>query len=87
MQGTKEIVEMLEGVKLLGVTVKAVMKDGKISIDDLGAVMSLLTKVNVMVAAVDGAGAIPAEVKDLSGEEIQAVVAKALEVAAAIKAA
>lgn len=84
---TKEITELLDGVKAIGVAVKKIMADGKIGIADLPVVVSLLSDFKVLSDAVAGADQIPAEVKDLDAAEVQALVAKCLEVAAAIKAA
>lgn len=86
-KGIKETLELLEGVKVLIVESKKVLADGKVSLADLPAVLSLLQKFSVLNAAVQGAGEIVGEVKDLSGDEANQVIAKVLELAAAAKAA
>jgi hypothetical protein len=86
-KGIKESMELLEGVKVLVVEVKKVMADGKVSLADLPVLMSLLQKFSVLSAAAEGAGEITKEVKDLSAEEAQTLLAKVLEVTAAAKAA
>lgn len=85
--GIKEIMELLEGLKLLAVSGKQVLADGKVSVADLPVVMSLLTSVGVLAAAVQGAGEIKAEAKDLSAEELQQLAAKVLDIVNAVRAA
>lgn len=83
----KELLELLEGVKLLGVAGKKVFADGKIDMADLPLALGLLQKLSVLSAAVQGADQLVAEVKDLSADEANQLVLKVLELAAAIKAA
>lgn len=86
-KGTKEIVELLEGVKILAITAKKALADGKISLADLPLVLEAITKVSVLVEAVNGVDQVPSEVKDLTAEEIQMLVSKVLVLAAEVKAA
>ena len=81
------IVEALEGMKLLAVDAKAVLKDGKVDLADLPVAMALFAKADVIVKAVEGIDQVVAEVKDLDPAEAQALLAKVLEVMQAIKAA
>lgn len=87
MAGVKEIKELLEGVKVLGIQTKKVLADGKVSLTDLPVLIEVFQNYQVLVDAVQGADQIPNEVKDLDGTEAQEVLAKVLEVANAIKAA
>jgi hypothetical protein len=86
-KGIKEISELLDGVKLLAVEAKKVMGDGKVDAKDLPVLFDLVKNLGVLGEALKGAGEIPAEAKDLSTAELQALGAKVLEIAAAIKVA
>lgn len=86
-KGIKELLELLEGVKTLALDGKKVMADGKVNLADLPVAMELLNQFDVLSAAVKGADQIPGEFKDLSIGEIEQIVAKVLEIAAALKAA
>lgn len=86
MTGINNIVEILDAVKLLVVTGKEVMKDGKVSVADLPAAMALLSQVQVLVKAVEGAELVIAEGKDLDAAEIAVLVAKVKDLALAVKA-
>jgi hypothetical protein len=86
-KGIKEILEVLDGVKVLLVNGKKVMADGKVSLADLPVAMELLKQMSVLNAAVQGASEVVAEAKDISGPEVDELVAKVLEVFAAVKAA
>lgn len=83
----KEIMEALEGMKLMGVFGKKVSADKMVNLADLPYLMELAGHSSELYAAVDGIKLIPAEVKDLSAEEANQVLAKIFEVLAAIKAA
>ena len=78
MKGIKEILELIAGLKELGLLAKAVLKDGKVGLDDLPLLASLLAKQSVLVAALEGLSELQEEVKDLSLDEgIQLVQALA----------
>lgn len=85
--GIKEISEVLEGVKVLGVSGKKIFADGKVSVADLPEAMALVAKAQAIVDAVEGIDGVFPEVKDMDGAEAQAVLAKVFEVIAAIKGA
>lgn len=85
MSGIKEIIEMLEGVAVVGEAAADIAKDG-IKVDDISKVIELAKKHEVIVNAIKGADQIPAEAKDLTLEEAQALIAKVIEVAMRIKA-
>lgn len=85
--GIKESLELLDGLKILAIDVKKVFADGKVSIADLPVAMELLGQLGTLTAAIQGVDQILVEAKDLSAEEINALVAKVFEVVAAYKAA
>jgi len=85
--GIKESMELLEGVKALGVHGKALLKDGKISVADLPLVMALVADAQKIVDAVQGVEGVLPEMKDIDEAEAKALVEKVFEVIAAIKAA
>lgn len=86
-KGIKETLELLDGVKVLVVEAKKILADGKLSLSDLPVALELLQKFSVLSAAVQGAGEIVGEVKDISGDEANQIIAKVLEITAAAKAA
>lgn len=75
MAEIKEMKELVAGLELLLVSGKKVMADGKLGVADLPAAMELFQKMNVLIDAVVGIKEIPAEVKDLSQEEMVELVA------------
>ena len=83
----KETSELLAGLELVLVSTKKIFADGKVNLADLPAAMALLNKINEITVAIQGADQVPAEIKDLSPEEAQEVVAKLFAVIAAVKAA
>jgi hypothetical protein len=86
-KGVKELLELVKGLKELGLVTKAVLKDGKINLDDLGALTGLLAKQQDLVNAFQGLGDIDEELKDLSLDEILLVIKELGEAAKAVKAA
>lgn len=87
VKGIKECMEVLEGFKVIGVAGKRVFADGKISFADLSIILGLLNNFSKVNAAIAGVEQIPLELKDLSQEEANLLLAKILEVVAALKAA
>lgn len=85
-QSTKELMELLTGVKLLLLSAKKIMADKKVNVADLPAVMELVQKSNVLVEAITGYQSIPAEVKDLDATEAQAIVAEIYALVKEVKA-
>lgn len=85
--GIKELSELIVGLKDLAVTVKQVFKDGKVDLSDLALVVGLIAQSSDLVAAVQGVDQIPAEFKDLSGEEVQTLITELLTAYAAFKSA
>lgn len=86
-KGIKEISEFLAGVRLLGVDAKKVLADKKVNLADLPVAMDLLQHSDAIVQAAVGADQIPAEVKDLSAEEAQQVLAELFDVMKSIREA
>lgn len=87
MVAIKESLEVMEGLKALGIAAKKISADGKVNLADLPEILALLQKVQLIVESVKGVDQIPAEIKDLSEEESKELLAKLFEVMAAIKAA
>lgn len=83
----KEILELLEGVKLLGVAGKKVFADGKVDMNDLSIALGLLQNLKVLSDAVAGVDQVIEEAKDLSADEANQIVMKVIELIAAYKAA
>jgi hypothetical protein len=86
-KGVKECLELLEGVKVVGVAVKKVLADGKVSVGDLPVLVEVLGKFSVLVDSVQGLDQVPAEFKDLSADEANQLLAKVLELITVIKSA
>jgi 3-deoxy-D-manno-octulosonate 8-phosphate phosphatase KdsC-like HAD superfamily phosphatase len=84
--GIKESLEVLEAVKVLLVDIKAVLKDGKINMDDVGVVFDLLRQLSTLNAGVEGVSQVPGEVMDLDAKEAEQVIAKAMELVAIFRA-
>ncbi len=86
MADIKETLELLDGVKKLGVGIKKVLADGKLNLADLPVLIGLIQDFPTLTAAAQGADQIPTEIKDLTMAEANQLVAKVMEVVAAIKA-
>lgn len=85
--GIKETQELLKGIELLLIDVKKVAADGKLNLADLPVAKDLVNQLGELTAAIQGVKEVPAEIKNLSAEELQAVGAQVLAMFAAIKAA
>lgn len=86
-KGTKEIIEVLEGMKSVALFGKKVGADGKVDLKDIPALVELAQNSKSISDAVENLNEVPSEIKDLDGEEAKAILAKLLEVLASIKAA
>ena len=86
-KGIKEMMELLAAVEVLGVAVKEVMKDGKIGLEDAGALVKLGSQFGVFAAAIEGIKEIPAEAKDIDAQEAIEIVGKLYAIAAKVQAA
>lgn len=86
-KGIKEISELIAGLELVAVAAKKIGADGKVNMADIPVAVEVLTKMSALVAAVDGINQLPAEVKDLSGEEAQELLTLLLAAVRNVKAA
>ena len=82
----KNILEVLEGVKVIAVPMKAALKDG-LSADDLPKMLEILESYKVLVEAVAGVGDIVDEVKDIDAAEATLIAAKVIDLIKSIKEA
>lgn len=74
-KGIKETLEMIQGLKHLAGFGGKVLADGSVSLDDLKHLATLATNMGALVAAVDDASDIYAELKDLDqAETIQIIM-------------
>lgn len=85
-KGIKEILEMLEGMKVLAALGKSMAADGKINLADLPQLVVLVNNFGVLSAAINGMGELPAEAKDMDKEEAKQIVDKVFEIIEALKA-
>ena len=83
--GINETLQVLDGVKELGVFAASVLKDGKVNLADLPALVELAKKFDVFKDAVTGADKVIAEAKDIDSAEATMIVAKVFEIVSAIK--
>lgn len=84
--GIKETLEVLEAVRLLVVDLRKILADGKISTGDVGVIFDLLRQLPALNAGLQGVELVPLEVKDIDAQEAEKLIAKALEIGAALKA-
>jgi hypothetical protein len=80
-----EIVEFLDGLKLLSVSGVKVFADGKVNLTDLAIIVDLAKQYDILVSAVKGLDKVPAEIKDIDNAEAIILVSKVFEIIAAIK--
>lgn len=71
-KGTKELTEVVDLMLVMGQIVVEAKKDGKIGMEDVGLMLKLIPSLG---PALDGIGEVPAEIKDLSVEEAEALAA------------
>ena len=86
-KGIKESLELIEGLKVIGVDVAKAFADGKIGLEDAPLLLDLATKQKVLVDAFSGLGELGVEVKDLDMVELQAIVAALFSAAKDVMAA
>jgi len=72
----KETEEMIEAFSLFLKVTDKVLEDKKLGIDDAAAVLELFKEYETFVKAYEGASNIPAELKDLSQEELITLATK-----------
>lgn len=85
VQSKQEILEFLAGVKEVALFAKAIAKDGKVDLSDLGHLMGLIQKQAVLVAAFEGLGNI--DLKSMSLDDALEVVTALIVGAKEVKAA
>lgn len=75
-KGIKETKELFDGLALVAKSVKAVMKDGKVDLSDVGTLVELGKNIDVLSSAIDNIGDVPEELKDLDKAEILELIMK-----------
>ena len=84
VKGVKELKEVIEGVGVIVALVKEVMADGKVDFTDIAVVAKFQDKLPILLAAVDKANEVGAEVKDISiAEAVELLSLLALKAKAA----
>jgi len=83
-KGIKEISELLDGLQILVPALLEIIKDG-LGIEDLPAVIALLTKADALQEAVKDLDMAKEELKDLDKEEAIVLVGKLMDLVEAIK--
>lgn len=82
----KEVTEVFAGLELLVEAGKKIGADGKVNVMDLPHLMDLLAKSSILIEAAKGAESIPAELKDLTEDEVKQIVSLVYALVAKIKA-
>lgn len=85
-KGIKESLELLEGLRLLGVDAKLVLADGKIDLKDITVGWALVGQLSKLNAAAQGISEVPSELKDLSADEVHQLATAALAIVTSFKA-
>lgn len=83
----KETMEVLAALELLALSVKEVMKDGKVDLADLAILVKVASQAEVFVKAVEGVGEVVPEAKDIDAAEAVALVTRLFEIVGKVKAA
>ena len=83
--GIKETRELLVAIKDFAVLAGKVMEDGKVGLDDLSHVLAELPKIGKTIEAFKGLDQLPAEFKDLDGQEIQVLIDEVLAIVNEVK--
>ena len=86
MSDIKNIIEVLEAIKVGAVPVKKALADG-LDAADLGALLELVKNYQVFLDAVEGIADIGEEIKDIESAEAVIIASKVFEVIKAIKSA
>jgi len=81
----KEILELLDAIKLLSVNFAIAFKDDKIGLDDLPILLNFLKEIKVIIDGAKGIEEIPSEIKDLDKEEIIRLGSKVYEIIRSVK--
>lgn len=80
----KELNEALDGVKVLSVEIKQIIKGG-IGLEDLQHLVDLAKKYDVLEAAFSGLSEVPKEIKDLDESEAAQLLSKVFQILNAVK--
>lgn len=83
----KESKELIKGVEVVGVAAVKIFADGKVNLADLPHLAELAKNLDVVIAGAEGAGEIPAEVKDLDQAELIELGTAAFALVKALKEA
>lgn len=86
MSDVKNIIEVLEAVKAVGIPAKKALKDG-LDASDLPALLDLVKSYQVFIDAVEGISDIGEEIKDVDSAEAIVIVSKMYEIFKQIKEA
>lgn len=81
----KEILEVLSGLKVVGVAAAGILGDGKLSVADIEKFIKLATSFDVLKDAVEGADEVVREAKDLDQSESVVLLAAVFSLVKAIK--
>ena len=87
VKGITQSLELIDALKLLVIDGKKITADGKIGFSDFPVLFDLMGQAGALLTGFKGANEIPAEVADLSSEEISMIAAKFLEIVAILKGA
>ncbi len=80
----KNTLEIIEAVKIAGVAVKEIAKDG-VGVDDLPKALELLKKYELILAAVNDVELVVDEAKDIDSDEAVLIVTSLMSAIKAIK--
>ena len=80
----KNTLEVIEAVKIVGVAVKEIAKDG-VAIDDLPKALELLKKYELILAAVNDVKLVVDEAKDIDSAEAVLIVTSLMSAIKSIK--
>jgi len=85
--GVKEMLELVEGVKEMAIIAKLMMKDKKVSFEDLHFLPQLLEKQEVLLKAFSGLSQLDDELKDIDVQEAMLVMEALISAAKEVEAA
>lgn len=85
MDKLKEFNELMDGIEVLVKMGAEVLEDGKIRLNDIGALVSAIREFDKLKAAVEGADKIKEELKDIDGEGIGIIIDRLVSLVKVIK--
>lgn len=83
----KELLELIAGLKAVGVAGAEVASDGKLDLSDIVALKKLAEQHEILIAAIKGLGDAIPEAKDIDLAESGILIAQLVDLAKAVKAA